>query len=109
MMTFRKLSADSDGRLIRAYFTEGRPDTAPIPDPLEAPSLDPGGRLTSYYMGKDRRASWRPDMPKSVAAALGIDPTHSPSEPPSIGCSRPSAEITARHGPSTPGKSALMT
>lgn len=80
MMTFRKLSADSDGRLIRAYFTEGRPDTAPIPDPLEAPSLDPGGRLTSYYMGKDRRASWRPDMPKSVAAALGIDPTRSPSD-----------------------------
>ena len=80
MMTFRKLSADSDGRLIRAYFTEGRPDTAPIPDPLEAPTLDPGGRMTSYYMGKDRRASWRPDMPKSVAAALGIDATQSPSD-----------------------------
>lgn len=80
MMTFRKLSADSDGRLIRAYFTENRPDTASVPDPLDAPSLDPGGRMTSYYMGKDRRASWRPDMPKSVAAALGIDASQPPTD-----------------------------
>jgi len=79
-MTFRKLAASSSGKLIRAYFTEGTPDTEARPDPLDAPDLDPGGRLTSYYTGRDRRASWRPDMPKAIAAALGIDPTRPPQD-----------------------------
>jgi len=85
MMTFRKLAAASAGKLIRAYFTEHHP--APDGDaalvgisPDGEPQLDPGGRLTSYYTRRDSRASWRPDMPKSIAAALGIDPARPPRD-----------------------------
>ena len=77
-MTFRKLAAASSGKLIRAYFTENTPAPDPAAAPVEGEQLDTGGRLTSYYTGGDRRASWRPDMPRSIAAALGIDPTRPP-------------------------------
>ena len=85
MMTFRKLAAASAGRLIRAYFTENT--AAPDQDAAlvgighnGGPQLDPGGRLTTYYTRRDSRASWRPDMPRAIAAALGIDPTRPPKD-----------------------------
>ncbi|MHB0671724.1 MobF family relaxase [Roseomonas mucosa] len=80
MMTFRKLAAASAGKLIRAYFTENTPE--PIHDPAVTPGkhLDPGGRLTAYYTGRDSRATWRPDMPQAVAKVLGIDPTRMPKD-----------------------------
>ena len=73
MMTFRKLAADSAGQLIRAYFTENTPD--PSHDFRSEPGkhLDSGGRLTSYYTGRDGRATWRPDLSPAAAAALGVD------------------------------------
>lgn len=78
MMTFRKLAAASSGKLIRAYFTENTPD--PAHDPAITPGrlLEPGGRLTTYYTGRDSRAVWRPDMPARIAGALGIHPTRPP-------------------------------
>ncbi|MBV1835391.1 MobF family relaxase [Novacetimonas pomaceti] len=79
MMTFRKISAESSGRLITAYFTQELPD--PEHDfrahPGKVPDAD-GGRLTSYYTGRDGRASWRPDMQPKIAAVLGIDPRTPP-------------------------------
>lgn len=80
MMTFRKLAAASSGKLLRAYFTENTPE--PIHDPATEPGKrnDPGGRLTSYYTGRDSRATWRPDMPQTVADALGIDPLRMPKD-----------------------------
>jgi len=66
MISFRKISAASTGKLIRAYLSES---TA-----LD----DPGRRLAIYYAGRDPRASWRPDMAPAVARALGIDPTQAP-------------------------------
>lgn len=80
MMTFRKLAAASAGKLIRAYFTENTPE--PIHDPATTPGkhLDPGGRLTAYYTGRDSRATWRPDMPQAVAKVLGIDPSRMPKD-----------------------------
>ncbi|WP_424140223.1 MobF family relaxase [Roseomonas chloroacetimidivorans] len=80
MMTFRKLAASSAGKLIRAYFTENTPE--PIHDPATTPGqhLDPGGRLTAYYTGRDSRATWRPDMPQAVAKVLGIDPSRMPRD-----------------------------
>ena len=80
MMTFRKLAAASIGKLIRAYFTEDRPAADTTAQPVQGAALDTGGRMTSYYTGDDRRASWRPDMPKAIAAALGIDPTVPPKD-----------------------------
>jgi hypothetical protein len=79
-MTFRKLAADSAGKLIRAYFTENTPQ--PTHDFRTDPGrvLDSGGRLTSYYTGRDSRATWRPDMPAEVAQALGIDPRGMPKD-----------------------------
>jgi hypothetical protein len=80
MMTFRKLSASSVGQLLRAYFTEHTPEAAHEPDRPPGPHPDPGGRLTAYYTGRDSRAIWRPDMPASVAGAIGIDPTKPPKD-----------------------------
>ncbi|GBQ25715.1 conjugal exonuclease V subunit alpha [Acetobacter estunensis NRIC 0472] len=78
-MTFRKISAMGRGDLIVAYLTEGEPD--PLHDfrtePGKVPDGD-GSRLTSYYTGRDGRASWRPEMPAKVAAALGIDASKPP-------------------------------
>ena len=63
MMTFRKLAAASAGKLIRAYFTENtQQPTHDFGNDL-GKELDSGGRLTSYYTGRDSRAAWRPDMP----------------------------------------------
>ena len=80
MMTFRKLAASATGSLLRRYFTENTP--APIHDPalVLGKHLDPGGRLTAYYTGRDSRATWRPDMPFAAAQALGIDPTQMPGD-----------------------------
>ncbi|TPG55934.1 conjugal transfer protein TraA [Roseomonas nepalensis] len=80
MMTFRKLAAASAGKLLRAYFTEGTPETARDPAITPGEHLDPGGRLTAYYTGRDGRAVWRPDMPASIAATLGIDTTRLPKD-----------------------------
>ncbi|WP_254066587.1 MobF family relaxase [Acidisoma sp. S159] len=79
-MTFRKLAAESAGKLIRAYFTENTPQ--PAHDFRTDPGrvLDGGGRLTSYYTSRDSRATWRPDMPSEVAKALGIDPRTMPKD-----------------------------
>ncbi len=74
MMTFRKLAAASAGKLLRAYFTEDTPEPTHDPNLAAGRRLDPGERLTSYYTGRDSRATWRPDMPFAVARALGIDP-----------------------------------
>lgn len=73
MMTFRKLAAGSVGKLLRAYFTENTPESTHDFRIDLGKVADSGGRLTSYYTGRDGRAVWRPDMPASVAEALGID------------------------------------
>jgi hypothetical protein len=80
MMTFRKLAAAGAGKLIRAYFTESRPEPPADPSVTAARQAEPGGRLTSYYTGRDSRAAWRPDMPLTIAAALGIKPGHAPQD-----------------------------
>src|SRR5271165_1855269 len=81
MMNFRKIAAASKGRLLLRYFTE---DT---PEPIHPPAVDAagrqleeGGRLTSYYTGRDSRATWRPDMPAILAEAVGIDPSKMPRD-----------------------------
>jgi len=68
MISFRKISAGSNGRLIRAYLSDGM-----APD-------DPGRRLATYYAGRDPRASWRTDMTPAVARALGINPSLAPGD-----------------------------
>ncbi len=80
MMTFRKLAADSAGKLIRAYFTENTPQPTHDFRTEVGKELDSGGRLTSYYTGRDSRATWRPDMPANVARALGVDARTMPKD-----------------------------
>ena len=79
MMTFRKLAANSDGKLIRAYMTENTPEPEPGADLEPGARADPGGRLTAYYTGRDGRASWGPGIGQNVADALGIDPCKAPT------------------------------
>jgi len=79
-MTFRKLAANSDGKLIRAYLTEHAPEPEPGADLEPGARPDAGGRLTAYYTGRDSRAAWRPDMAPEAADALGIDPTRAPTD-----------------------------
>ena len=80
MMTFRKLAANSDGKLIRAYLTEHAPEPEPGADLEPGARPDAGGRLTAYYTGRDSRAAWRTDMAPEAADALGIDPTRAPTD-----------------------------
>jgi hypothetical protein len=80
MMTFRKLSAAASGAILRKYFTENTPEPSHDLGAEGRQNADAGGRLTAYYTGRDSRATWRPDMPFSVARALGIDPTRPPSD-----------------------------
>jgi len=81
MMTFRKISASSQGRLVTAYFTQDVPESEHdfAVDPGRVPDGD-GRRLTSYYTGRDSRAAWRPDMKREIANALGIDPRVPPKD-----------------------------
>ncbi len=80
MMTFRKLAAASQGKLLRAYFTENTPEPAQEAALAVGRQLDTGERLTAYYTGRDSRATWRPDMPIAIAQALGIDATRMPKD-----------------------------
>ncbi len=79
-MTFRKLAANSDGKLIRAYLTEHAPEPEPDADLEPGARPDAGSRLTAYYTGRDSRAAWRTDMAPEAADALGIDPTQAPTD-----------------------------
>jgi hypothetical protein len=81
VINFRKIAAASKGRLLLRYFTENTPE--PIHPPgvdAAGRQLDEGGRLTSYYTGRDSRATWRPDMPAALAKAAGIDHRHMPRD-----------------------------
>ena len=81
MMNFRKISAASKGKLLLRYFTEDTPEpihASPVDE--NGRNLDSGGRLTSYYTGRDGRATWRADMPALVANAIGINPRMMPRD-----------------------------
>jgi hypothetical protein len=75
MLNFAKVSAASDGALIRAYMTLDKlePETLTVHRvAVDGRDLETGERLTAYYIGRGERANWRPDMAPSVAAALGV-------------------------------------
>lgn len=81
MMNFRKISAASKGKLLLRYFTEDTPE--PIHSQAvdaQGRKLDSGDRLTSYYTGRDGRATWRPDMPALLANAIGVNPRQMPRD-----------------------------
>jgi len=75
MLNFAKVSAASDGALIRAYMTQDKPEPETLKVQgvaIDGRDLETGERLTAYYTGRGERANWRPDMAPSVAAALGL-------------------------------------
>jgi hypothetical protein len=83
MMNFRKISAASKGLLILRYFTENKPEAAAESGAgvdAAGKSLENGARMTAYYTGQDDRAMWRPDMPKLLADAVGIDAKRPPRD-----------------------------
>ncbi|WP_366916940.1 hypothetical protein [Gluconobacter oxydans] len=110
MMTFRKISAECNGKFVAAYFTEGAPDPEHDfrTDSGKVPDGD-GQRLTNYYLGRDGRASFNPGMSQRMADVLGwIDvqcrrPTHWRLS------SKASALTMASNGPRQSVRSAPMT
>jgi hypothetical protein len=75
MLNFAKVSAASDGALIRAYMTQDKPEPETLKVrgvAVDGRALETGERLTAYYTGRGERANWRSDMAPSVAAALGL-------------------------------------
>jgi hypothetical protein len=81
MLNFRKIAAASKGRQLLRYFTDNTPEprqNSPVDE--AGRTLEEGGRLTTYYTGRDSRASWRPDMPAILAQAIGIDPRQTPKD-----------------------------
>jgi hypothetical protein len=81
VLNFRKIAAASKGRLILRYLTEDTPEPIHPPAVDEAGRiLEEGGRLTAYYTLRDSRATWRPDMPRLVARAIGVDPYTMPRD-----------------------------
>ena len=45
-----------------------------------ADSSTRAARLSTYYTGRDSRATWRPDMPALVAKAIGVDHRQMPRD-----------------------------
>ena len=82
MLKFRKIAAASKGGLLLRYFTENTPEPTTHKPPIDemGRTLEDGGRLTAYYLGRDSRAAWRPDMPAILAQAIGIDPRRTPRD-----------------------------
>jgi TrwC relaxase/AAA domain len=75
MLNFAKVSAASEGALIRAYMTQDKPEPETLKVHgvlIDGRDLETGERLTAYYTGRGERANWRPDMSPRVAAALGV-------------------------------------
>ena len=75
MLNFAKVSAASEGALIRAYMTQDKPEPETLKVhgvSIDGRDLETGERLTAYYTGRGERANWRPDMSPRVAAALGV-------------------------------------
>ena len=75
MLNFAKVSAASEGALIRAYMTQDKPEPETLKVhgvSIDGRNLETGERLTAYYTGRGERANWRPDMSPRVAAALGV-------------------------------------
>lgn len=82
MITFRKITAQSAGKLVAAYMREHQlePTFDVRFDAGRDKHIEPGGRLTSYYTGREGRGAWRPDMGEHIRAALGIDISRPPSD-----------------------------
>ena len=75
MLNFAKVSAASEGALIRAYMTQDKPEPETLKVhgvSIDGRDLETGERLTAYYTGRGERANWLADMSPRVAAALGV-------------------------------------
>jgi len=86
MLNFRKIAAASDGAKILDYYSQGKARTLST-GKSERQGLDPAGRtletgqvLAGYYNGPESLAILRPDMPRSVARALGLAPARAPTK-----------------------------
>lgn len=83
MITYRKLSADGAGKLIVAYLREHQLEPtkdARFEGMKDDPTLEGGGRLNTYYTGRDGKGAWGPNIGPRIANALGLDLTKVPSD-----------------------------
>ncbi len=109
MMTFRKLAAESAGKLIRAYFTEN------TPQPDHDFRTDPGSSSTAAGASPRTTQGGTVGRPGARTCPLLLrrrwasTRTPCPGMPTSTACSRPSARTRARPGRSTSEASAPST
>ncbi|QEO18767.1 MobF family relaxase [Acetobacter vaccinii] len=80
MITYRKLSANGVGRLLVAYMREHQLRPGPVGDHTASQTAEAGGRLNSYFTGRDGQGSWAPDIGPLIADALGLDISRPPTD-----------------------------
>ena len=82
MITYRKLSAQSAGKLIVAYLREhqAEPDTDVRFERDREAHKESGERLNTYYTAREGRGAWGPHMGARIAEALGIDTSRPPTD-----------------------------
>jgi len=80
MITYSKISAKGQGALIVDYMKEGRAQADKDVRVEEDPSADRGGRVVSYYTGRDGRGAWMASMGSLIAEHLGVDTSAPPTD-----------------------------
>lgn len=80
MMSFKKIAANANGKLIVAYLRENKLEPRQDIGMATDPAADTGRRLNAYYTGRDGRGAWMSDMGSRIADALGVDLSRPPSD-----------------------------
>ncbi|MCW8309185.1 relaxase domain-containing protein [Acidiphilium sp. PA] len=81
MLGVRKISADSNGATVAAYYdNEIKPTLDVGAGGTPAPNRASGERVANYYTREQDGAVWSPHIDDKVAAALGINPAKAPDQ-----------------------------
>jgi conjugative relaxase-like TrwC/TraI family protein len=81
MLGIRKISADSNGATVAAYYHDEIKPTLDVgAGAAPVPNQETGERVANYYTRTPDGATWSPDIDEKVAAALGINPTKAPDQ-----------------------------
>lgn len=81
MITYRKISAEGAGKLILAYLREHQ--LQPATDArfqADRKTSENGGRLNTYYTGREGLGAWGPNLGHRITAALGINIAEMPTD-----------------------------
>ncbi|MEJ5143636.1 MobF family relaxase [Gluconobacter albidus] len=81
MITFRKLTAESAGKLIVAYLRENQlQPSIDVRQEGDRTNVETGERLNSYYTAREGKGAWGPNLGSRITKALGVDTTQIPTD-----------------------------